>query len=87
MLTLLWILGMTAWFAATGAMLIWAAVAAERSRTKALWIAFASVFVFAVPLAWVITAMKDTPLCLRGHEQMMMVGKTMNRVWVCEDRR
>jgi hypothetical protein len=42
------------------------------------------ILMFTVPLAIAMTASEDEPLCARGHEEYHLIGKTMQRVWVCD---
>lgn len=41
--------------------------------------------VIVIGIALLIASDERSELCARGHETYQLVGKTMSRVWVCDD--
>lgn len=51
------------------------------------WGALVFVFLaFVTTLAYAITQDESLRLCQRGHEEYQLRGKTMQRIWVCDER-
>lgn len=46
----------------------------------------AGLFLFAAGIAFIATAPNQQGRCLRGHEQWLMVGKIMQKQWVCDEQ-